>query len=158
MHQGNELYIRLRGPGKNMTVLATPYSEPANLGGTGFDEPRLIVLKYGVGRIFHSAIGHDVIALSSVLGWRGNAPTRCGIGRDRQSYSESAHYFSHREHSQLRRRSGRDGPELRQGPGSAGHQSTVQRACCSTSSRELTATAQQWGAVATLETGVTEIS
>lgn len=68
MHQGNELYDRLRGPGKNMTVIATPYSEPANLGGTGFDEPLLIVLKYGVGRIFHSAIGHDVIALSSVDG------------------------------------------------------------------------------------------
>jgi type 1 glutamine amidotransferase len=68
MHQGNELYIRLRGPGKNMTVLATAFSEPANLGGTGFDEPLLIVLKYGVGRIFHSAIGHDVIALSSVDG------------------------------------------------------------------------------------------
>jgi hypothetical protein len=66
MHQGDELYDSLRGPGKNMTVLATAYSDPANHGGTGFDEPLLMVLKYGKGRIFHSAIGHDVMALSSV--------------------------------------------------------------------------------------------
>lgn len=66
MHQGDELYDRLRGPGKNMTVLATAYSDPANLGGSGVDEPLLMVLSYGKGRIFHSAIGHDVLALSSV--------------------------------------------------------------------------------------------
>jgi len=32
MHQGDELYARLRGPGKNMTVLATAYSDPSNNG------------------------------------------------------------------------------------------------------------------------------
>ena len=68
MHQGDELYDRLRGPGKNMTVLATAHSEPENLGGSGVDEPLLMVLTYGKGRIFHSAIGHDVMALSSVDG------------------------------------------------------------------------------------------
>jgi len=65
MHQGDELYANLRGPGKNMTVLATAYSDPANHG-TGFDEPQLLVLRYGKGRIFHTTFGHDGDALSSV--------------------------------------------------------------------------------------------
>ena len=65
MHQADELYARLRGPGKNMTVLATAYSDPANAG-TGRDEPQLMALSYGKGRIFHTTMGHDVTALSSV--------------------------------------------------------------------------------------------
>jgi len=64
MHQGDELYARLRGPGKNMTVLATAYSDPAN-NGSGHDEPQLLVLTYGKGRIFHTTLGHDIAALSS---------------------------------------------------------------------------------------------
>ena len=43
MHAGDELYARLRGPGKNMTALATAYSATDNKG-TGYDEPVLIVL------------------------------------------------------------------------------------------------------------------
>jgi type 1 glutamine amidotransferase len=65
MHQGDELYARLRGPGQHMTVLATAYSEPSNRG-SGRDEPQLMVLTYGRGRIFHTTLGHDVNALSSV--------------------------------------------------------------------------------------------
>lgn len=65
MHQGDELYARLRGPGKNMTVLATAYSDPAN-NGSGRDEPQLMVLSYGRGRVFHTTLGHDVNAMSSV--------------------------------------------------------------------------------------------
>jgi len=65
MHQGDELYARLRGPGKNMTVLATAYSDPANKG-SGHDEPQLISLSYGRGRVFHTTLGHDVNAMSSV--------------------------------------------------------------------------------------------
>ena len=65
MHQGDELYARLRGPGKNMTVLATAFSDPQNAG-SGRDEPQLMVLSYGKGRVFHTTMGHDLNALSSV--------------------------------------------------------------------------------------------
>jgi len=65
MHYADELYGALRGPGENMTVLATAHSLTTN-SGTGHDEPMLMVLKYGKGRIFHTAMGHDVAALSCV--------------------------------------------------------------------------------------------
>jgi type 1 glutamine amidotransferase len=65
MHVGDELYARLRGPGANMTVLATAYSDPQN-NGTGQDEPVLMALHYGRGRIFHTTLGHDIPALSCV--------------------------------------------------------------------------------------------
>jgi hypothetical protein len=65
MHATDELYTRLRGPGKNMTVLATAYADPANRG-TGFDEPMLMTITWGKGRIFHTTMGHDALALSCV--------------------------------------------------------------------------------------------
>jgi type 1 glutamine amidotransferase len=64
MHQGDELYARLRGPG-GMTVLATAFSDPKNAG-SGRDEPILMVLTHGKGRIFHTTLGHDVNGMSSV--------------------------------------------------------------------------------------------
>jgi uncharacterized protein len=65
MHAPDELYATLRGPGENMKVLATAHSEPSNRG-TGHDEPMLMVLPYGKGRVFHTTMGHDVAALKCV--------------------------------------------------------------------------------------------
>ena len=65
MHAPDELYGLLRGPGQNMTILATAHSDPNNRG-TGNDEPILMVLSFGKGRIFHTTLGHDAVALSCV--------------------------------------------------------------------------------------------
>lgn len=65
IHVADELYDSMRGPGKDMTVLATAHSDPNNKG-TGHDEPMIMVLRYGKGRIFHTTLGHDVAAMSCV--------------------------------------------------------------------------------------------
>ena len=57
MHASDELYSELRGPAKNMTVLATAYADPAKQG-TGEHEPMLLVVRYGKGWIFHTVLGH----------------------------------------------------------------------------------------------------
>lgn len=65
MHQADELYAQLRGPGENMNVLVTAYSDKNNKG-TGYDELQVIALNYGKGRILHYTPGHDPVAMSSV--------------------------------------------------------------------------------------------
>jgi type 1 glutamine amidotransferase len=65
VHASDELYARLRGPGVNMDVLATAYSDPAN-NGSGHDEPVLMALRYGKGRVFHTTLGHDAAAMECV--------------------------------------------------------------------------------------------
>jgi uncharacterized protein len=65
MHQGDELYARLRGPGKDMIVLATANS-PTDNAGTGHDEPMLLAVSRGKGRVFHTTLGHDVNGMSCV--------------------------------------------------------------------------------------------
>jgi len=57
MHARDELYSLMRGPGKNMHVLATAYSSPLQ-NGPGREEPILFTVSYGKGRIFHTVLGH----------------------------------------------------------------------------------------------------
>ncbi|MHC4338322.1 MAG: ThuA domain-containing protein, partial [Planctomycetota bacterium] len=57
MHAKDELYSKLRGPAKNLTVLATAYADPKQRG-TGRHEPVLFTVNYGRGRTFHTALGH----------------------------------------------------------------------------------------------------
>ena len=64
-HSADELYSRLRGPAKNMTLLATAYADPAK-GGTGNHEPVLMTIDYGKGRVFHTVLGHVDKQLRSV--------------------------------------------------------------------------------------------
>jgi uncharacterized protein len=58
MHGTDELYSQLRGPAINMEILATAFADSAKGGGTMRDEPMLMTITYGKGRIFHTAMGH----------------------------------------------------------------------------------------------------
>jgi type 1 glutamine amidotransferase len=53
MHAKDELYSRLRGPAENIQVLASAKSDL-----TAENEPSLMVLSYGKGRVFHTTLGH----------------------------------------------------------------------------------------------------
>ncbi len=57
MHGSDECYSELRGPAKNMEILATAMSQK-NAGGSGRHEPMLMTISYGKGRIFHTVLGH----------------------------------------------------------------------------------------------------
>ena len=61
MHPKDELYHGLRGPAKNLTVLASAMSDR-----THEHEPLLLAVGYGRGRVFHTALGHGVEAVSGL--------------------------------------------------------------------------------------------
>ncbi|WP_460545812.1 ThuA domain-containing protein [Echinicola sediminis] len=61
----DECYAHMRGPAKNMKVLATG-EDLTREGGEGRHEPVLMVLDYGKGRIFHTTLGHDEKSMSGV--------------------------------------------------------------------------------------------
>ena len=62
-HASDELYAKMRGPAKNLTVLATAKAEPGK-GGTTENEPILMAIAYGKGRVFHTTLGHDARSMS----------------------------------------------------------------------------------------------
>lgn len=64
-HASDELYAKLRGPAKNMQVLATAFSAP-DTRGTGEHEPMLMVTQFGKGRVFHTTLGHSATAMSGL--------------------------------------------------------------------------------------------
>ena len=53
LHAKDELYSRLRGPAENIQILASAKSDL-----TSENEPNLMVLSYGKGRVFHTTLGH----------------------------------------------------------------------------------------------------
>jgi type 1 glutamine amidotransferase len=65
MHVKDELYGWLRGPARNLTVLATAFA-PADKGGADEHEPILFTVRYGQGRVFQNAMGHTPQELKSV--------------------------------------------------------------------------------------------
>lgn len=65
MHASDELYDKLRGPAQHLTVLATAYSDKKT-GGTGENEPMLLVTDYGTGRVFHTTLGHSTDSMSGL--------------------------------------------------------------------------------------------
>ena len=65
LHASDELYSKMRGPAKNISVLATAYALP-DKGGTGEHEPVFMTINWNKGRIFHTVLGHDVKSMSGV--------------------------------------------------------------------------------------------
>ncbi|MEN8769799.1 MAG: ThuA domain-containing protein [Glaciecola sp.] len=65
MHTKDECYGKLRGPAKNMLILASALC-PKEEKGTGQHEPMLMVIDYGQGRIFNTTLGHQQESYESV--------------------------------------------------------------------------------------------
>lgn len=61
MHVKDELYANLRGPANIKDLLGYGHSKV-----TDEDEPLLFTVEYGKGRIFHTALGHDVEAMRCI--------------------------------------------------------------------------------------------
>lgn len=59
LHAYDEIYSQLRGPAKNVEVLATAMADLEKYPkSTGEHEPMLMTIRYGQGRVFHTTLGH----------------------------------------------------------------------------------------------------
>jgi type 1 glutamine amidotransferase len=58
MHASDELYHALRGPAENLVLLGVAYSPV-----TQREEPMLLTLSYGKGRVFHTPMGHSDVSM-----------------------------------------------------------------------------------------------
>lgn len=63
--QKDECYAKLRGPAKNMTILATG-KDMSGKAPTDRHEPMLMVINYYKGRVFHTTLGHDDYSIEGV--------------------------------------------------------------------------------------------
>jgi type 1 glutamine amidotransferase len=61
MHAKDELYHSLRGPARNLSVLGHAFSDQ-----TKEQEPMLMAISYGKGRVFHTTLGHYIEALDGL--------------------------------------------------------------------------------------------
>ena len=61
LHTPDELYSMLAGPAENVTILAT-----ANSDTTRQNEPILMTISYGKGRVFHTTMGHNAESMKDV--------------------------------------------------------------------------------------------
>ena len=59
LQPSDEIYSQLRGPAKNLQILATASADPATMkNGTGENEPMFMTIQYGKGRVFHDTLAH----------------------------------------------------------------------------------------------------
>lgn len=61
LHTKDELYDQLRGPAKNMHILATAESNVTNR-----HEPMIFTVRFGEGRVFHTPMGHAEYSMECV--------------------------------------------------------------------------------------------